>query len=141
MFKNLIKFDAIRLPATIRKIYNETTKQITSLLNSPIACHSSIMRELKCLMSNSPSHDSYLLTRGLIFRMKERLKELNSFDKYSFRYEPVALLAKKIEERCSNSDELLTAYEALLHAHKYPVSVELMLMYIGIHLHCINSSY
>jgi hypothetical protein len=70
IFKNLVRFDAIRLPVTIRKIYGETTKTITSLLNSPIFCHSSIMRELKCFMSNSPTHDSYLLKKGLIFRMK-----------------------------------------------------------------------
>jgi hypothetical protein len=99
------------------------------------------MRELKCLMSNSPAHESYLLTRSVIYRMKERLKELNSQEKYCFRYEPVAALIKKIEERCANSEELLAAYEGLLHAHRYPVSVELMLMYIGIHLHSINSSY
>jgi hypothetical protein len=78
VYKNLAKFDAVRLPATIRKIYNETTRIVTGLLNAPAPCHSSIMRELKCLMSNSPAHDSYLLTRSVIFRMKERLKEMNS---------------------------------------------------------------
>lgn len=78
VYKTLAKFDAVRLPATIRKIYNETTRVITGLLNAPAPCHSSIMRELKCLMSNSPAHDSYLLTRSVIYRMKERLKELNS---------------------------------------------------------------
>lgn len=36
---------------------------------------------------------------------------------------------------------MLSAFENLLHAHRYPVSVELMLMYIGVHLHSINSSY
>ena len=143
IFKNLMKFDAMRLPATIRKFYGETTKIITNLLNSPspIQCHSSIMRELKCFMSNSPCHDSYLLRKGLIFRMKERLKEMNSGHKYTFNYDPAALLIKKLEDRCSNSEELLAAFETLLHAHKYPVSVELMLMYIGIYLHSINSSY
>lgn len=78
IYKNLAKFDAARLPATIRKIYNETTRIITGLLNAPAPCHSSIMRELKCLMSNSPAHDSYLLSRSVVYRMKERLKELNS---------------------------------------------------------------
>lgn len=98
-----MKFDAMRLPATIRKFYGETTKIITSLLNSPIQCHSSIMRELKCFMSNSPCHDSYLIKKGLIFRMKERLKEQNAGLKYTFNYDAVALLIKKLEDRCSNS--------------------------------------
>jgi hypothetical protein len=61
------------------------------------------MRELKCLMSNNPAHDSYLLTRSVIYRMKERLKELNAQERYTFRYEPMATLIKRIEERCGNS--------------------------------------
>jgi hypothetical protein len=66
---------------------------------------------------------------------------LNCQEEYTFKYDSTALLIKKIEERCSNSEELLEAFESLLNSHKFPVSVQMMIMYIGIYLHSINSSY
>nr|BAJ98701.1 predicted protein [Hordeum vulgare subsp. vulgare] len=96
VFKNLVKMNAVHLPATIRKICSETTRVVTGLLNSPLACNSSVMRELKCLMSSTPSHDSYLLSKALIFRVKERLNELNAQQQYNFGYDAVAALVRRV---------------------------------------------
>ncbi len=72
---------------------------IADLLNSPMLSRSSVMRELKCLMSNSATHDSYLLSRSLCRQVKEQLRDINGLEKYTFRYEELASFLKKLEDR------------------------------------------
>jgi hypothetical protein len=52
----LTRLNFIRFPASLRKNYEENVRTISNLLNAPIISKSSIMRELKCLMSNSSAH-------------------------------------------------------------------------------------
>ena len=41
-------------------------------------------------------HDSYLMARQLSIKGKEKLKESNSNEKYSFKYDMLAQFIKKI---------------------------------------------
>lgn len=74
---SLLTMKLLRFPAKLKKNYHEDVRIITDLLNSPMLSRSSVMRELKCLMSNSAGHDSYLLNRPLCRRVKEQLREVN----------------------------------------------------------------
>ena len=41
-------------------------------------------------------HDSYLMTRQLSIKGKDKLKESNSYKKYSFKYDILAQIIKKL---------------------------------------------
>lgn len=141
VFNSLMQLETLRLPLTLRKSYGETTRIITSLLNSAMLSRSSIMRELKVFMSYSFSHDSYLLTRPLADSAKHRLKAISTAHHSLFRYDELAIFIRKLEEKCADSEELLNSYADFLKAHAYPASVELMALYIGVYLYSINSHY
>lgn len=49
----------------------------------------------------------------------------------------MATFVKKLEEK--KCDELLDCYNTLLNSYSYPPSVELMILYMGVHLFSINS--
>jgi hypothetical protein len=104
VFNSLMQLETLRLPLTLRKNYGETTRIITSLLNSAMLSRSSIMRELKVFMSYSFSHDSYLLTRPLADSAKHRLKAISTAHISIFRYDELAVFIRKLEEKCADSE-------------------------------------
>ena len=95
----LEKMKVLRLPVTIRKNYAGNMRVIADLLNAPIMSKSTIMRELKCLMSHSSIHDSYLVGRQLARKIKESLKECSGDEKFRFKYDELGQFIKKLEER------------------------------------------
>ena len=74
VMKSLLKLSVLRRAPGKGKQREESIGTITTLLNSPVLSHSSIVRELKCLMSNSNSHESYLISKGLAVRGKAMLQ-------------------------------------------------------------------
>jgi hypothetical protein len=107
VFTELLTLKRLKLPATLRKNYGETARIINNLLNSPVLSKSSIMCEIKCFMSNSFGHDSHLLNKKLVLKAKEKLKLRQKDEPQQFKYDYFSFLIKKIEERASDSDELL----------------------------------
>jgi hypothetical protein len=135
----LQKMKVIRLPVAIRKNYADNVRILTRLLNSPVLSKSTIMREFKCLMSHTSLHDSYLINKHLGKKIKQQLKDCDAMDPHSFDYDPLGEFIKKLEER--KCDELLEAYSQMLEGRAYPTSVEMMLLYLGVHLYSINGHY
>ena len=53
---------------------NENLKLVTNLVNSPILTQHSSINELKCFMTHYTEHNSPLIPKKVIFKVKEKLK-------------------------------------------------------------------
>jgi len=73
----------IRASVTLKpRLHNKNLKVKKSILNELINYHyvsqSSIMSEMKCFMTMTDLHDSYLISRKLISECKKKLAKVNN---------------------------------------------------------------
>ena len=94
--ETLKRLKLLRFPISVRKKCSESMKNLSDILNSPIISKSSIVREFKCFQSHSSLHDSYLITKNIARSMKQRLKEINREEKFTFRYEELGTFVRKL---------------------------------------------
>ena len=100
-----------------------------------------VIAEIKCFMSSPFQYDSHIMEARLAKSALMKLKNSERFeDSYNFNTKPFFTLSQLIIKKCSDSFQLLKAFEESLKEN-YPPTVLFMLHYLGVFLLSISSNY
>jgi hypothetical protein len=96
---------------------------------------------MRCLMTCSEVHHSYLITRKIAKEGKLKLLDHSSKWGYEFKEDLFEKLAETVNSRPNDSLSLTNTLEKCLGAYDYPVSVKLLLQYFAVYLFSISGIY
>lgn len=135
-----------RSPSIITRTRSkETIEWVEEIVNiferMPIKDKHFVTAEIKCFMSSPFKYDSHIMEAKLAKSALAKLKNNERFeDRYNFDIKPFFTLSQLIIRKCSDSLQLLKAFEECLK-ESYPPTVLFMVHYLGVFLLSISSNY